>query len=141
MPHRAANRRQWVRALGYIMFMGAGAVSLLHPPVSYQESAAWVPVAWGVLMFAPAAVAALGCVLPRYRWEWIATWLLAAGAGLYAVAGWGQVADSGLGHATRAFAMTGVAILFVARALQLARDSESARLALEARGAVGDEDV
>ena len=132
------RRRHILRGNGYLLLASAGVAFLAFPPMSYQDAAAWLPIAWAVLMLAPGLLAAAGCFVPRHRWEWVAAWLMSGGVGIYALAAWGQVMADGTGHLGRAFLLSAFAVLLVSRAREVAEDSESARLAIAAKKAVAE---
>lgn len=117
------------RAVAYLAFAAAGLAVLTWPPVSYSGVSTWLTITWGLLLLGPGLAAAGGVLLRRYAWEWVASWLLAAGLSIYALLSWGTVVDS-LGNAPRALILTAAATMFVARGIQMGLEDRRARLAV-----------
>lgn len=130
------TRHPWswrtARAVAYVCFALAGLAVLAWPPVSYSGVATWLTITWGVLLLAPGVAASLGVVLRRYVWEWVSSWLLAAGLSIYALLSWSTVIES-LGNAPRALILSAASIMFVARGIQMGIEDRRARLAVLAQ--------
>lgn len=124
------------RASGAVVMLGvaaAGAWVLISPPVSYEGLGAALTTAWGALLAAGGAGAALAWIARSYKVELPAMTLLVGGLLIYAILSWQQTLGTSPGSGPRALLMSAGTIVAALRAVHLIRTSRRARWAAEVR--------
>lgn len=109
-----------VRTLAYAMSAAAGAWVISHPPyaVSAQSGSAG-PVLLGMVTVMAGVAAMLAVLAHRWHVEWVAVWFLGGTFGSYAVLEWGLVISGQIARGATAAAVSVIALLLVARAVEL----------------------
>jgi hypothetical protein len=77
------------------------------------------------------ALAAMGVVANRYRWEWVSAWFAAAGLTPYILSSWVQTVTVHPHYATSALLLTALGGFFVVRALMCAAHAAKLRSVYE----------
>lgn len=128
-PYPVPRSRLWQTGsvTVYAMLAASGLVvaayCLLHDPITFAgRMILWI---WAAGTFFPGVICALAVALDRYRWEWVATWPLSTGVGVYAVSVWLGVQS--VWDLANCFIITAFALTILGRGIHLGIVDRSAR--------------
>lgn len=107
--------------------LGGGAAILWTPSTIENEIGTLLALLWGAVTFVGGLAAAAGVALDRYRIEWIAAWVAAAGVGPYAGSLWFLIFAGAHTRAAQALLITALLVHSVTRALRCAAHADRLR--------------
>lgn len=115
--------RNWLWQIGattvYLLVAGSGmivAAYCIYGPVQNAIHMG-VLIAWAVGTVIPGLACAYGAFAYKYRWEWVASWPLAGGIGIYATFSWLTLPS--IWGLPNAMLLTALMIFFAGRGLKL----------------------
>ena len=112
----------------WLLVAAAGFSSaFLSPRTVTAEVGSVVLLVCGSAVMTSALIAALGVAINRYRWEWAASWLTAAGVVPYVITVWWLVFSESGSRLTQAFFVTALLTFLVHRALMCAAHAAKMR--------------
>ena len=104
-------------SLYWLLVAAGGSTSIVFEPNRITESMGeYTTNAWGTVVLISGLAAVVGVTFRRYRIEWIAAWMAAAGISPYVLAIWWLVADGEPFRLTQGFMMTALLVSFLKRA-------------------------
>ena len=105
-------------SLYWLLVAAGGSTSIVFEPNRITESMGeYTTNAWGTVVLISGLAAVVGVTFRRYRIEWIAAWMAAAGISPYVLAIWWLVADGEPFRLTQGFMMTALLVSFLKRAM------------------------
>lgn len=139
LPPNTRRLIKGVLAAAWLWAGGAGLSASIMAPGTYvaELGSVWT-VVFGVSLSASAIIAAIGVVMARYRWEWIAAWAAAASIAPYLVTVWALTFTDTWTRSTQAFLVTSLLTFFVLRAILCAAHAAQLRKVHEASTAAMD---
>jgi hypothetical protein len=126
MPHRAAVKTSLATA--WLLAGGAGLSAIIFPPVTIVAGLGGPMTAvTGCALAAAAFTAALGVVMARYRWEWLASWVASAALAPYAATIWALVFTGEPTRETQALLASSLLAFFITRSVLCAAHAAKLR--------------
>ncbi|WKW87076.1 membrane protein [Microbacterium phage Nicole72] len=133
LPPRERRAVQTALIAGWASATGAGISAAINPTsIVLTEMGGAVSVIMGAALALAAVVATVGIARQRYRMEWVAAWLAAAGFSPYVITIWSLTITANLHWLTAAFVATVALVFFVSRAVMCAAHAAKLRTLHEA---------
>lgn len=132
LPRRERRAIKTTLVLAWLFVSASGVSAILVSPVTIvAELGRFIVYGWGITVTVASIVAALGVLTRRYRWEWFGAWFAAAGIVPYSGTLWWLVSQGESTRFTQAFAMTGLLLFCIHRAISCAAHASLMRIAHE----------
>lgn len=133
LPPRERRAVQASLVVGWLSATGAGLSAALNPTsVTLATMGSVIAAIMGVMLAASAVVATVGILAQRYRLEWVAAWVAAAGFVPYSITIWSLTVTENSSWFTAAFISTVSLSFYVSRALLCAAHAAKLRIVHEA---------
>lgn len=133
LPPRERRAVQTALIAGWVSATGAGISAALNPTsVTLLEMGPVIAAIMGGVLALAALVAITGIVRQRYRLEWVAAWMAAAGFVPYSITIWSLTVTINVSWLTAAFISTIALAFFVSRAVMCAAHAAKLRTVHEA---------
>ncbi|QGJ95265.1 hypothetical protein QDA11_gp45 [Microbacterium phage Jayden] len=133
LPARERRAVQASLVAGWLSATGAGLSATFNPTsVTLAAMGPVIAAIMGTILSVSALVALVGVVGSRYRLEWVAAWIAAAGFVPYSITIWSLTVTENASWVTAAFISTVSLAFYVSRALLCAAHAAKLRVMHEA---------
>jgi len=132
LPPRERRAVQAALVAGWFSATGAGITAAVNPTSqTLTEMGPIIAAIMGISLSISAVVAMVGVLGNRYRLEWVAAWVSAAGFVPYSITIWSLTITENISWLTAAFISTTALSFFVSRALLCAAHAAKLRIVHE----------